>query len=183
MLLTMDTPSRNTGIYVSGGNFVAPTASSIMADILPALGVEPDYTAEQLAGADAAVPNVVGETAADARARLEAAGFSCRTVGSGETVTDQTPAGGAIVPNNASIVLYLGEEKPESLSTVPDVLGKTAAEANRLLTDAGLIMRVTGTTAAGSGNVSAISQSVPAGTEMKAGSVVTVQFGDSSVRD
>ena len=41
MLLTMDTPSRNTGVYVSGGNMVAPTASSIMADILPALGVEP----------------------------------------------------------------------------------------------------------------------------------------------
>ncbi len=183
MLITMDTPSRNTGIYVSGGNFVAPTASSIMADILPALGVEPDYTAEELAGADAAVPNVVGETAESAKARLEAAGFSCRTVGSGETVTDQTPAGGAIVPNNASIVLYLGEEKPEALSVVPNVVGKTAAEANRLLTNAGLIMRITGATSASSGNVSAISQSVPEGAERKAGSVVTVQFGDSSVLD
>ena len=59
MLLTMDTPSRNTGVYVSGGNMVAPTASSIMADILPALGVEPDYSADELSSADAAVPNVV----------------------------------------------------------------------------------------------------------------------------
>ena len=183
MLLTMDTPSRNTGVYVSGGNMVAPTASSIMADILPALGVEPDYSADELSSADAAVPNVVGETAENAKSRLEAAGFSCRTVGSGDTVTDQTPAGGAIVPNNATIILYLGAEKPTAPCTVPTVVGKTAAEANRLLTDAGLIMKVSGTTASSSGNVKALSQNREAGTEAPAGTVVTVQFGDSSVLD
>ena len=183
MLLTMDTPSRNTGVYVSGGNMVAPTPSSIMADILPALGVEPDYSADELSSADAAVPNVVGETAENAKSRLEAAGFSCRTVGSGDTVTDQTPAGGAIVPNNATIILYLGAEKPTAPCTVPNVVGKTAAEANRLLTDAGLIMKVSGTTASSSGNVKALSQNREAGTEAPAGTVVTVQFGDSSVLD
>ena len=183
MLLTMDTPSRNTGVYVSGGNMVAPTASSIMAEILPVLGVDPDYTAEELAGADAAVPNVVGQTLADAKAKLESAGFSCRTVGTGDTVTDQTPAGGAIVPNNASIILYLGVEKSSALCTVPNVLGLTASEANKALTNAGLIMKVAGTTSASSGNVKAISQSYTAGTELAAGAVVTVQFGDSSVLD
>lgn len=46
MLLTMDTPSRNTGsLCVRQATWVAPTASSIMRDILPALGVEPDYSA------------------------------------------------------------------------------------------------------------------------------------------
>ena len=180
MLLTMDTPSRTTGTYPSGGNMVAPTASQIMAEILPYLGIEPDYTAEELAGADAAVPNVVGKTAADARAVLEGAGFSCKTVGSGETVTDQTPAGGAIVPNNASIILYLGTEKSDAPCTVPNVLGKTAAQANQALTDAGLIMKVTGATSSTSGNVFAISQDKEAGTELKAGSVVTVQFGSQS---
>lgn len=183
MLLTMDTPSRNTGIYVSGGNFVAPTASRIMADILPALGVEPDYTAEELAGLDAAVPNVVGQTAENAKTKLEAAGFSCRTVGDGETVTDQTPAGGAIVPNNAEIVLYLGKQKPDTPSVVPDLTNLTAAAANRALADAGLIMKVAGVTTVSAGNVHAISQSVEAGTELPAGSVVTVQFGDRSVTD
>ncbi|MCF2616562.1 PASTA domain-containing protein [Oscillibacter valericigenes] len=180
MLLTMDTPSRTTGTYVSGGNMVAPTASQIMAEILPYLGIEPDYTAEEMAGADAAVPNVVGKTAADAKAVLEGAGFACKTVGSGETVTDQTPAGGAIVPNNAIIILYLGAEKSDAPSTVPNVLGKTAAQANQALTDAGLIMKVAGATSATSGNVFAISQDKEAGTELKAGSVVTVQFGSQS---
>lgn len=179
MLLTMDTPRRDTGTAVYGGTMVAPTASQIMAEILPALGIEPDYTADELAGADAAVPYVVGKSAADAKAALTAAGFACTTVGSGDTVTDQTPAGGAIVPNNASIVLYLGVEKPNAPSTVPNVVGKTPAEANKALTNAGLIMKVTGATSTGgsTGSVTAISQSAEAGTELAAGSVVTVRFG------
>ena len=180
MLLTMDTPSRTTGTYPSGGNMVAPTASQVMAEILPYLGIEPDYTAEELAGADAAVPNVVGKTAADAKTILESAGFACKTVGNGETVTDQTPAGGAIVPNNANVILYLGTEKSDAPCTVPNVVGKTAAQANQALTDAGLIMRVAGTTSATSGNVFAIAQDKEPGTELKAGSVVTVQFGSQS---
>lgn len=183
MLLTMDTPSRSTGTPVFGGTMVAPVASSIMADILPALGVEPDYTADELSGADTAVPNVVGKSAADAKSRLESAGFACRTVGSGDTVTDQTPAGGAIVPGNASIVLYLGAEKPDTPVKVPNVVGRTAAEANRMLTNAGLIMKVSGTTSTSSGNVKALSQNLKEGAEVPAGTVVTVQFGDSSVLD
>ena len=120
MLITMDTPSRTTGTYVSGGNMVAPTASQVMGEILPYLGIEPDYTADQLVGADATVPNVVG---------------------------------------------------------------RTASEANQALTNAGLIMKVTGATSTSSGNVHAISQSVPEGTQVEAGSVITVRFGDSSVLD
>jgi stage V sporulation protein D (sporulation-specific penicillin-binding protein) len=154
-----------------------------MADVLPALGIEPDYTAEELAAMDAAVPNVMGLTAAEAKAKIEGAGFSCRTVGEGETVTDQTPAGGAIVPNNATIVLYLGAEKPNSLCTMPNVVGLTAAQANQAVVDAGLIMKMTGTITTSNGNVHAIAQQEAEGTELAAGTVVTVQFGDRTVTD
>ena len=183
MLLTMDTPSRTTGTAVYGGTMVAPVASQIMSEILPQLGIEPDYTAEELVGADTTVPNLVGETRADAEDRLESLGFSYRTVGDGDTVTDQTPVGGAIVPGNATIILYLGEEKPDTPCTVPNVVGMTASAANKAITNAGLIMKVTGTTSASSGNVYAITQSIPGGTEAAAGTVVTVQFGDNSVLD
>ena len=183
MLLTMDTPSRTTGTAVFGGTMVAPVASQIMSEILPLLGVEPDYTAEELVGADTTVPNVVGQTREAAEDRLADLGFTFRIVGDGDTVTDQTPAGGAIVPGNASIILYLGQEKPDTPCTVPNVVGKSASEANKAITNAGLIMKVTGTTTASSGNVYAITQSLPAGTEVAAGTVVTVQFGDNSVLD
>ena len=183
MLLTMDTPSRTTGTAVFGGTMVAPVASQIMSEILPLLGVEPDYTADELVGADTTVPNLVGQTRKAAEERLADLGFTFRTVGDGDTVTDQTPAGGAIVPGNASIILYLGQEKPDTPCTVPNVVGKSASEANKAITNAGLIMKVTGTTTASSGNVYAITQSLPAGTEVAAGTVVTVQFGDNSVLD
>ena len=115
-----------------------------MAEILPYLGIEPTYSADELVGADHTVPNVVGLKRDEAAAKLKEEGFSCRTVGDGETVTDQTPLGGAIVPNNAEIILYLGAEKSTELCIVPNVVGDSAAAANRKLTDAGLIMSVSG---------------------------------------
>ena len=172
-----------TGTYRSGGNMAAPVASSIMAEILPYLGIEPTYSADELVGADHTVPNVVGLKRDEAAAKLKEEGFSCRTVGDGETVTDQTPLGGAIVPNNAEIILYLGAEKSTELCIVPNVVGDSAAAANRKLTDAGLIMSVSGATGGSSASVRAISQSEMPGTEVAAGTVVRVQFSDSSVTD
>ena len=183
MLLTLSSASNDTGTYRSGGNMAAPVASSIMAEILPYLGIEPTYSADELVGADHTVPNVVGLKRDEAAAKLKEEGFSCRTVGDGETVTDQTPLGGAIVPNNAEIILYLGAEKSTELCIVPNVVGDSAAAANRKLTDAGLIMSVSGATGGSSASVRAISQSEMPGTEVAAGTVVRVQFSDSSVTD
>ncbi len=183
MLLTLDEPDRNTGTYVSGGNMVAPVASEVMAELLPYLGIEPTYSAEELVGRDATVPNVVGETAEAAKKKLKDIGFGCRVIGDAEKVTDQTPAGGAIVPNNAEILLYCGEEKPDAPCIVPNVIGDSASVANQKLTNAGLIMSVSGATNRSSGTVRAVSQSETPGKEVSAGTVVRVQFSDSSVTD
>ena len=183
MLLTLDTPDRNTGTYPSGGNMVAPTASAVMSEILPYLGYAPDYSAEEMAAADTTVPNCVGLSKKEAVAKLEKSGFAYKLVGDGDKVTDQTPVGNAIVPNNATVILYMGAEKSQELCKVPIVVGMTAAKANQALTNAGLIMRVTGVTDAGSGNVYAISQDVNAGDMVEAGTVVTVRFGDNSSLD
>ena len=180
MLLTMDTPARQevTGIYVSGGNYVAPTASKIMSDILPYLGIAPQYDESTQAAAEGTVPYVVGLTKDEAVAKLADYGFdSYRTVGDGAEVTDQTPAGGAIVPTGAEIILYMGAEKSTEKCIVPNVIGLSADETNRALVNAGLILRATGTTRSGA---KAISQSLEAGTEVNAGTVVTVQMGQTT---
>ena len=179
MLLTLDTPSRNTGTYVSGGNMVAPTASSIMSDILPYLGIAPQYSEADAGSAEATVPYVIGCTQEKAVEKLREYGFSSyRTVGDGETVTDQTPLGGAIVPSGAEIILYMGEEKSDEPCKVPNVVGLSASEANKALTNAGLIMRSTGASAAS--GVKAMSQSLEPNTEVAAGTVVTVQMGQTA---
>ena len=112
MLITMDTPSRTTGTYVSGGNMVAPTSSKVMSEILPYLGIEPVVFGLGAAGhADTTVPNVTGMDLADAKAKLEARGFGYKIVGDGDTVTDQTPVGGAVIPGKSVVILYAGAEK------------------------------------------------------------------------
>ena len=183
MLLTLDEPDRWTGTYVSGGNMVAPVASSVMAEVLPYLGIEPTYSAEEMVGADVTLPNLIGYTVEDAQKKLKEIGFSSRVIGSGEKVTDQTPAGGAIVPNNAEILLYCGEAKSEELCVVPNVIGDSASVANQKLTNAGLIMSISGATNRSSASVRAISQSETPGKEVAAGTVVRVQLSDSSVTD
>ena len=183
MLITMDTPSRSTGTYVSGGNMVAPYSSAIMAEILPYLGIEPSYSAEELMGVDTTVPNVIGMSVEEAKDRLKERGFACKVEGDGETITDQTPVGGAIIPGNSTVVLYAGAEKPDKMCTVPSLVGRTAAEANTAATNAGLLIRFTGTTSSESNTVLVFSQELEAGTEVPAGTVITVRLGDTTVRD
>ena len=183
MLITMDTPRRATGTYVSGGNMVAPTASTVMSEILPYLGVEPSYSAEELLGMDTTVPNVIGMSVEEAKAKLKDRALSYKIVGDGETITDQTPAGGAIIPGKSSVILYVGEEKSTDKCVVPHLIGKTPSEANTTATAAGLLIRFSGTTGSESSSVRVLSQSIDEGTEVEAGTVITVQLGDTSVTD
>ena len=183
MLITMDTPSRSTGTYVSGGNMVAPYSSAIMAEILPYLGIEPSYSAEELMGVDTTVPNVIGMSVDEAKDRMKERGFSCKIEGDGEEITDQTPVGGAIIPGKSTVVLYAGAEKPDKMCTVPSLVGRTAAEANTAAANAGLLIRFTGTTSSESSTVLVFSQELEAGTEVPAGTVITVRLGDTTVRD
>ena len=183
ILVTMDTPSRSAGTSVSGGSMVAPVNSKIMADILPYLGIEPTYSAEELLGADTTVPYVIGSSVEDAKSRVESRGFTCKVVGSGNTITDQTPAGGAVIPGKSTVILYAGAEKPNTMYTVPQLVGKTAAEANVAATNAGLLVRFSGATQTTSGNIRVLSQSLEAGQQVPAGTVIIVQLGDTNMSD
>ena len=183
MLITMDTPSRATGTYVSGGNMVAPTASTVMAEILPYLGIEPSYSAEELLGMDTTVPNVIGSTVEQAKEKLKERALSYKIVGDGDTITDQTPAGGAIIPGKSTVILYASAAKPTGKCVVPHLLGKTPSEANTAATAAGLLIRFSGTTGSESSAIRVLSQSIDEGTEVDAGTVITVQLGDTSVTD
>ena len=185
MLVTLDTPDRGCGTYPSGGNMVAPACSQVMSEILPYLGIEPSYSAEELLGADTTVPNVVGLTIEEAKEKLSAKGrnLNYRVVGEGDKVTDQTPVGGAIIPGKSVVVLYAGAPKPDTLCSVPNLVGRTPSEANMVTTNAGLLIRFTGTTDSESSSVRVITQSETAGAKVPAGTVITVQLGDGSVQD
>ena len=60
VLVALDTPSRSTGIYISGGVMAAPTVGSVMSDILPHLEVERNYTEEDAAGREMVLQDWTG---------------------------------------------------------------------------------------------------------------------------
>lgn len=81
------------------------------------------------------------------------------------------------------MILYAGADKSTAKCKVPYLIGKTPSEANTAATGAGLFIRFSGATASESSAVRVLSQTIEAGTEVEAGTVITVQLGDTSVTD
>ncbi len=182
VLVALDTPSRETGYYISGGQMGAPTVRDVLADLLPYMGIEPEYSQEEAALADVSMPQLLGMTLAEAKEALSEKNLTFRKLGDGETVTDQVPLEGATIPGGSEVVLYLGEEAQGTDVIVPDVMGKDAEIANGLITQAGLYMKIVGATGS-EGTILAVSQTPEAGTYAEPGTVVEVEFSDLSARD
>ena len=132
----MDTPSRSTGIYISGGVMAAPTVGAVMADILPYLGVKQQFSEENVAGKTVIMEDLMGLSRKEAEKRLKEQSLIAKFIGDGDTVTGQIPAAGEAVPGGSEVLLYLGEETPERMVTVPDFSGmnrqKASDEAGKL---------------------------------------------------
>ncbi len=169
------------GVYISGGNMGAPRAGELLANILDYMGVEKQYTADELTRADVLVPSVTGLSALDAQKKAESMGLKVRTVGSGEAVTDQMPIQGASIPGGSQIVLYLGESKPTDQVTVPDVSGKSPTAAQEALSAVGLYMKAAGVLGSDTSTTIAAGQSIDPGTSVERGTVIKVQFMDNTV--
>lgn len=189
VLVALDSPKRNSpgsnytasGTYISGGNMAAPIAGQLIAEILDYMGYEKQYTSDELSGADAAVPSLVGYDLDSAAEKLEKAGFAYRTVGEGSTVTGQLPAGGLSIPGGSTVVLYMGEEVPEDQVEVPNVVGMTPAKVKETLESLGLFVRITGVVNDYESDITASSQTIEAGTKVERGTVVEVHFVSSVI--
>lgn len=182
VLVALDTPSRETGLYISGGVMAAPTVGAVMADILPYLGVEQTFTEEDIQGKTLIMEDYTGLTAAEAEKALSQIGLSCILRGEGETVTDQIPAVGAGLPGGSQVLLYLGEQAQEKTVIVPDFLGMHRQQASDTALDAGLYILVAGNTDI-SPNVKVTSQSIAAGTQVSYGTTVRLEFTDIAAAD
>ena len=182
VLAALDTPSRETGIYISGGVMAAPTVGAVMADILPYLGVEKRFSPEDPAGAETEVEDVCGLTAEDAARKLKASGLTARNLGSGETVTGQIPAPGERIPAGSQVLLYLGEEPEERMVSVPDFTGMHRQQAAEAAGEQGLYLLVTGNGEI-SPKVTVTAQSIPKDTQVPPGTTITLEFTDTTARD
>ena len=182
VLAALDTPSRSTGIYISGGVMAAPTVGAILADILPYLSVRQNYTEEDLPGRQILLPDCTGLTAGEAQKLLKASGLSARCVGGAETVTGQIPGAGQSLPGGSEVLLYFGEVPQQRQVTVPDFLGKTRQQAADLAGKLGLYILVSGNPGTDP-DITAIAQDIEAGTQAAAGTTITIRFADQTAKD
>lgn len=190
VLVALDTPaySQNSekytvhGMYISGGLMAAPTVRDIFLDILPYLGVEPDYDSEDIRGVNFTVPDVIGMDEAEAGTLLAEKTITYRIVGTGSTVTDQLPAPGSQVPGNSQIILYMGAEKQQTTVEVPDFIGCSVADVNYLAANAGLYVQAKGTDRTDV-YVLAAYQDIEPGTEVDRGTTITVEFSSTDASD
>ena len=182
VLAALDTPSRETGIYISGGVMAAPTVGAVMADILPYLGVPRSYGPEDPAGQEIVVPDCSGLTEADAARKLREAGLESKPAGTGETVTDQIPASGQTVPGGSEVLLYLGENPEARMVSVPDFTGMNRSQAAEAAGKLGLYLLIAGNMEI-SPQVTVASQNIEKNTEVPLGTTITLEFTDRLARD
>ena len=178
VLVALDTPSRQTGLYISGGVMAAPTVGAVMADILPYLGVRHNYTEEDPAGKQVVLENMIGMSASDVEKLLKQQGLTAQMQGTDETVTAQIPEAGQTVPGGSEILLYFGEEPGSRTVLVPDFTGMTRQQASDAAGVLGLYVLATGNDEV-SPNVKVVTQSVPKNTKVSTGTTIQLLFADS----
>ena len=179
VLVALDTPSRQTGLYISGGQMAAPTVGNVLSDILPYLGVKQSFSADDAAGQLFVMEDLTGLTAREAQAKLKEQFLTAAVIGSGETVTGQIPAAGTEIAGNSQVILYMGEDPPTENVQVPDFSGMNRYQAADAAAQAGLYILVAGNDEV-STTVTVTAQEIPAGTQVPRGTTVKLTFTDSA---
>ncbi len=182
VLVALDTPSRSTGLYISGGVMAAPTVGAVLGDILPYLEVEQAFTEEDPAATLQTMPDLTGLTAPEAEKALKDLTLTARSQGAGETVTGQIPAAGEALPGGSQVLLYFGQEAGQGQVQVPDFFGMTRQQAADAAGKLGLYILVSGNTEI-SPKVLAQGQSTAAGTTVPVGTTIRIEFADTSSTD
>lgn len=172
VLIMLDTPTGGT-YYASV--IAAPYGGKILADVLPYLGYEPQYTEEQAATMAIKVPDVTGDSLNVAKSSITKSNLSYKIIGNGDKVIKQSPTSNSSIYENGTVILYTEKEEKALTVKMPNLKGLSVAAANEKLSSLGLNIAYNGTDLTSSGVV-AYSQSVAEGTEVTQGTVVTVSF-------
>lgn len=171
-LIMVDKPLKSA---VYGGTVAAPYISNLLSYVLPYIGVEPQYTTEELAKLDITLSSYVGATVENAINDLSWRGFSYEIIGDGDTVTAQIPeAGSKISSDTGLLILYTGEEPPANTVEVPDLMGMSAYNANNAAVSLDLNVTFYGSTNGSTATV--INQYPAAGTKVPRGTIIEIEL-------
>lgn len=174
MLVFFDEPLRQGG-QVFGSAIAGPPFAKTMSEILPYLGVEAKYTEEELAKLDTSAPDVLGKKVQEAQNIIQNAELDVKVYGNGETVLSQVPEPGKSIPKSGRVVLFTDEDSTSQTVTVPKLTGLTLSQANSAAANAGINISISGAALTGKNAVSNL-QSIPEGSQVAPGTMVTVDF-------
>jgi stage V sporulation protein D (sporulation-specific penicillin-binding protein) len=175
IIIIVDEPTKGV-LY--GSTVAAPYVSDALEHILPHLGITAEYTESELAKMAITVGNYRTWSVNQAKKSIKELGLECIVVGDGDTVSAQMPASGKRLEKaGGKIYLYTDKSLMEQDVTVPDFSGMNAVTANAVINQKGLNIRIVG--ASGyltDTGVVVYSQSIPAGTKVSKGEVITLRF-------
>ena len=157
---------------------VAPVVGNIISEIAPYLGIEQD--ADYNPTGTVTVQTCLNYTWTNAQVTLNRLGLKHKLIGpSSGNIVYQYPVGGSVVPAGSTIYLYTATDQ-NSMTTTPDVVGKTGTFAEQMLKAANLNVQFAGDS---SGKV--VAQDVEAGTSAAYGTIITLTMdsGEDTTHD
>lgn len=157
---------------------VAPVGGNIISEIAPYLGIEQD--ADYNPTGTVTVQTCLEYTWTNAQVTLNRLGLKHKLIGpSSGNIVYQYPVGGSVVPAGSTIYLYTATDQ-NSMTTTPDVVGKTGTFAEQMLKAANLNVQFAGDS---SGKV--VTQDVEAGTSAAYGTIITLTMdsGEDTTHD
>ena len=157
---------------------VAPVVGNIISEIAPYLGIEQD--ADYNPTGTVTVQTCLNYTWTNAQVTLNRLGLKHKLIGpSSGNIVYQYPVGGSVVPAGSTIYLYTATDQ-NSMTTTPDVVGKTGTFAEQMLKAANLNVQFAGDS---SGKV--VTQDVEAGTSAAYGTIITLTMdsGEDTTHD
>ena len=157
---------------------VAPVVGNIISEIAPYLGIEQD--ADYNPTGTVTVQTCLDYTWTNAQVTLNRLGLKHKLIGpSSGNIVYQYPVGGSVVPAGSTIYLYTATDQ-NSMTTTPDVVGKTGTFAEQMLKAANLNVQFAGDS---SGKV--VTQDIEAGTSAAYGTIITLTMdsGEDTTND
>lgn len=175
LLVLADMPDyKNNGGNYYGSQIAVPAAREILADVLPYLGISPEYTDEELAELDIKVPLLEGSLD-DAKATLDGLGANYEVIGSGSVVVEQSPITGSSIAKGGTVYLYTDLNPIQEYTTVPNLQGVDPETANEAIMYTRLNYIATGASIHRDG-VIVESQSIEPGEPVPIGTTIELEF-------
>lgn len=157
---------------------IAPVVGNIISEIAPYLGIEQD--ADYNPTGTVTVQTCLNYTWTNAQVTLNRLGLKHKLIGpSSGNIVYQYPVGGSVVPAGSTIYLYTATDQ-NSMTTTPDVVGKTGTFAEQMLKAANLNVQF-----AGDSGGKVVAQDVEAGTSAAYGTIITLTMdsGEDTTND